>query len=377
MFRRPALTEQRPFTFDRVVHILLSVGILTGMIWLAGYLSDVLIPFAVALLLAYLTNPLVTLIQKKIPNRAVAVSISLLGIISIVILLGWFVIPMIAGEVVQMGRIVTDLVNNSDLAEKASRQLPPDLWQGIKDFFARPEIHNFFKDINIWKIVQAVAKKVLPGVWGLITGAASFLVGLIGLAVIGLYFIFLLLDYDTVRGWKDMVPPAHRDSIAGFVDDFESAMSSYFRGQAAVASICGVLFALGFVLVGLPLGILLGLFVGLLNMVPYLQIIGLVPAGLLALVHAVQSGINIWMVLGLTGLVFVVVQIIQDVILVPKIMGKVTGLNPAMMMLSLSIWGKLLGLLGMIIALPVTCLLLVYYRRLINSAPFIANSSKP
>jgi predicted PurR-regulated permease PerM len=73
----------------------------------------------------------------------------------------------------------------------------------------------------------------------------------------------------------------------------------------------------------------------------------------------------------------VVVQIIQDVILVPKIMGKVTGLNPAMMMLSLSIWGKLLGLLGMIIALPVTCLLLVYYRRLINSAPFIADSSKP
>ena len=63
-----------------------------------------------------------------------------------------------------------------------------------------------------------------------------------------------------------------------------------------------------------------------------------------------------------------VVQIIQDTILVPKIMGKVTGLNPAMMMLSLSIWGKLLGLLGLIIALPVTYLLLVYYRRMIASA---------
>ena len=371
------MIEQRPYTFDRVVRILLGVGLLAGVIWLARYLSDVLIPFTVALLLAYLTNPLITLVQKKIPNRAAAVSISLLGIIAIALLLGWFVIPMIAGEVVQMGRLVTDLVNNSDLAEKASQQLPADLWQGINNFFARPEIKNFFKDINIWKIVQAVAKKVLPGVWGLITGTASILVGLIGLAVIGLYFIFLLLDYDTVRGWKDLLPPAYRDSIAGFVNDFESAMSSYFRGQAAVAFICGVLFALGFALIGLPLGILLGLFSGLLNMIPYLQIIGLVPAGLLALVHALQSGINIWMVLGLTGLVFVVVQIIQDVILVPKIMGKVTGLNPAMMMLSLSIWGKLLGLLGMIIALPVTCLLLVYYRRLINSAPSIANSSNP
>jgi len=370
------LTEHRPYTFDRVVRILLSAGLLIGAIWLAGYLSDVLIPFAVALLLAYLTNPLVTLIQKKIPNRAAAVAVSLFGLMATAMVLGWFVIPMIAGEVVQMGRIVTDLVNNSDLAQKASQQLPPDLWQVIKNFLARPEINNFFKDINIWKIGKILAQQLLPGVWGLITGTASFLVGLIGLAVIGLYFIFLLLDYDTVRGWKDLVPPAHRESIAGFVDDFESAMSSYFRGQAAVASICGVLFALGFALVGLPLGIMLGLFIGLLNMVPYLQIIGLVPAGLLALVHAVQSGGNIWIVVGLTGLVFVVVQIVQDVILVPKIMGKVTGLNPAMMMLSLSIWGKLLGLLGMIIALPVTCLLLVYYRRLIHSAPSIANSSR-
>jgi len=355
---------------------MLSVGVLAGLIWLVGYLSDVLIPFALALLLAYLTNPLVSLIQKKISNRAAAVFISLLLIVVLTVLLGWFIIPMIAGEIVQMGRIVTDLVNNSDLAEKASQQLPPDLWQVIKNFFARTEIKEFFKDVNIWKILKTVAQKVLPGVWGLVTGTASFFAWLIGFFIIGLYFIFLLLDYEAVRGWKELVPPAYRESVVGLVDDFESAMSNYFRGQAAVASICGVLFAIGFALIGLPLGILLGLFIGLLNMVPYLQIIGLIPAGLLAIMHAVQSGVNVWMVLGLTGLVFVVVQIIQDVILVPRIMGKVTGLNPAMIMLSLSIWGKLLGLLGMIIALPVTYLLLVYYRRLLNSVPSIENSSK-
>ncbi len=370
------MTKQPPYTFDRVVRILVSVGLLAGLIWLADYLSDVLIPFAVALLLAYFTNPLVTLVHRKIPNRAAAVAISLLGMLIFAILLSWLVIPLIAGEIVQMGRMVSDLVNNSDLAEKASQQLPPDIWQTIKNFFDRPEIKNFFEDINIWKIAQAVAQKVLPGVWGLIAGTASFMVGLVGLFVIGLYFIFLLLDYETVRGWRELVPPAYRDSIVGFVDDFETAMSRYFRGQAAVAAICGVLFAIGFALIGLPLGILLGLFIGLLNMVPYLQIIGLIPAGLLALIHAVQSGTNIWMVVGLTGLVFAVVQIIQDAILVPKIMGKVTGLNPAMMMLSLSIWGKLLGLLGMIIALPMTYLLLVYYRRLILPAPSAANSSE-
>ena len=363
------MSEPKPFTFDRVVRILVSVGILAGVIWLAGYLSDVLIPFAIALLMAYLTNPLVNLVQKKITHRVAAVFVTLFIIIALAIVLGWLLIPMIAGEIVQMGQIVTDLVNDSDLAEKASKKLPPDLWQPIKNFFARTEIKDFFADINIWKIVKAVGQKVLPGVWGLITGTASVFAWLIGLFVVGLYFVFLLLDYDAVERWKELVPPAYRDSVVGVVDDFESAMSNYFRGQAAVASICGILFAIGFALVGLPLGILLGLFVGLLNMVPYLQIIGLIPAGLLAFMHAVQSDTSIWTVFALTGLVFVVVQVIQDTFLVPRIMGKVTGLNPAMIMLSLSIWGKLLGLLGMIIALPVTYLLLVYYRRLIQTSP--------
>ena len=360
--------NQQPYTFDRVVRILISAAIFAGLIWLAGYLSDVLIPFAVAMLLAYLTNPLVVLVQKKIPNRIAAVFVSLAGVVAVAVLLGWLVVPAVTDEIVQMGRMVTDLATNANLTEKASQWLPPNIWQNLKASLDRPEIKDFFKDINIWKILEAIARKLLPGMWGLISGTASFLVGLVGLAVIGLYFIFLLLDYDTVRGWKDLVPSAYRESVIGFVNDFESAMSSYFRRQAAVAFICGLLFALGFFLIGLPLSILLGLFIGLLNMIPYLQIIGLIPAGLLALMHALESGANVWMTLGLTGMVFVVVQIIQDTILVPKIMGKVTGLNPAMMMLSLSIWGKLLGLLGMIIALPVTYLLLVYYRRLIAPA---------
>ena len=74
------------------------------------------------------------------------------------------------------------------------------------------------------------------------------------------------------------------------------------------------------------------------------------------------------MILALTGLVFAVVQIIQDAVLVPKIMGRVTGLSPAMILLSLSVWGKLLGVFGLLIALPMTCLLLAYYRRFLVTA---------
>lgn len=362
------MPDRKPYTFDRIMRITITAGFLFAIIWLLGYLSDVLIPFAVAFLLAYLMNPLVQLVQKKIPNRAAAVFISLLGVILLAVFLGWMIIPMIVKEVAYMGKILSDLVNNADLAQRAAKMFPADLWQFIKDFASRSDIQDLFKTDKFWKTAGVAANRILPGVWGMITGTATFIMGLLGLAIIALYLIFLLLDYRSFsRGWKELIPPAYRESFIGFVADFESAMSSYFRGQAAIAFICGILFAIGFTLIGLPLGILLGLFIGLLNMVPYLQLIGLIPAILLALFHSLETGISIWVVMGLTGVVFAVVQVIQDGILTPKIMGKVTGMNPAMIMLSLSIWGKLLGFLGLIIALPMTCLLLAYYRRFLSA----------
>jgi predicted PurR-regulated permease PerM len=363
------LFEKRPYTLDRLVRIVITAGLLWGLIWLLGYLSDVLIPFAVALLMAYLINPLVALVQKKVTNRFAAVFISLMGLLAAVAFLAWLIIPMVVSETAHMGRVLSEVVASSDLAERAAKILPPDLWQTIKDLAARKEVQDFFKVDNFWKIAESVARKVLPGVWGLISGTASFVLGLVGLTVIGLYLIFLLMDYPKVsHGWADLLPPASKDAVTGFVSDFNSAMNRYFRAQALVASITGVLLTVGFLIIGMPMAILLGLFIGLLNMVPYLQIIGLIPAFLLALVHALETGGNLWMMLALTGLVFGVVQIIQDAILVPRIMGKEMGLSPAMILLSLSIWGKLLGIFGLLIALPMTCLLVAYYRRFLTRA---------
>ena len=148
--------------------------------------------------------------------------------------------------------------------------------------------------------------------------------------------------------------------------DIKTSMNRYFRGQALVAFCVGILFSIGFLIIDFPLAIGLGLFIGLLNMVPYLQIIGFIPTILLALLKAADTGESFWWTLGLALVVFAVVQAIQDMILVPKIMGKITGLNPAIILLSLSIWGSLMGMLGMIIALPGTTLLLSYYQRYIR-----------
>ena len=273
---------------------------------------------------------------------------------------------MVFKEVKDMGGILSEVVNNSDLAERASKHLPEDIWLEIKKYASDEKVQNFFKADNIYKILKEILGKVLPGVWGVISGTTSFIMGIIGLSVIGLYLVFLLLDYQKIRKeWKSLIPPAYREPLLNIVGDFNIGMNRYFRGQAMVAAIVGVLFAFGFYLIGMPMGIILGLLIGLLNMVPYLQIIGFIPSVIFASLHALETGSSIWVMLALTVLVFIIVQTIQELILVPKIMGKVTGLSPAMILLSLSIWGKLLGIFGLLIALPVTCLLLAYYKRFI------------
>ena len=361
------LLDNREYNFDRVFRIGVGIVVAAGLVWLLGYLSDVLIPFAAAFLLAYLLNPLVVRLQARLGGRrnpAVALTLILAAVVTALVLA--VVVPMIAGELNHMGKVITQVVNSSEIAERAAQHLPADLWKFVRDFFARDDVQEFFKSGSVISMAETAARKILPGLWGFIAGAAGFLMGLVGLAFVGLYLVFLLLDFQKVRtGWQNLLPRDYRDSIVEFVLEFDAGMSRYFRGQALVAALVGVLCAVGFALIGLPLGVLLGLFVGVLNMVPYLQLIAVPPALVLAVVHALETGGSIWMMLGLTVLVFVVVQAVQDGFLTPRIMGEVTGLSPAMILLSLSVWGKLLGLLGLIIALPVTCLLLAYYRRML------------
>ena len=147
--------------------------------------------------------------------------------------------------------------------------------------------------------------------------------------------------------------------------DVKSGMNAYFRGQSLIALCVGILFCIGFLIIDFPMAIGLGLFIGLLNLIPYLQLVGFIPTVILALVKAADTGQSFWLILLCALAVFAVVQTIQDVFLTPRIMGHAMGLKPAIILLSLSIWGSLLGIIGLIIALPLTTLLISYYRRFI------------
>ena len=184
--------------------------------------------------------------------------------------------------------------------------------------------------------------------------------------VIFLYFIFILLDYEKIAsGWLRLIPERYRPFISQLADDVELSMNRYFRGQSLIALCVGVLLAIGFKIINFPLAVTLGLFIGCLNLIPYLQTIGLIPMALLSLLRSAETGENFWILFGLSLLVLGIVQAIQDLYLTPRIMGKAMGLNPAIILLSLSIWGTLLGFIGLIIALPLTTLCLSYYKRFV------------
>ncbi len=366
------ILDNKPYTFDRVFRLFTTIIISAGVLWLMNYLSDVLIPFAVAFLMAYLLNPLVNRVQRVVKNRVAAVFAALVLIMAVCVLALLVLVPVVARELTHISELVRRVAQDADLTQRAVLFLPAGVWEQIREVLRGENIQQYLTLIDrehIWALVKIAGKKLLPGVWQVIYGAASVLFAVLGLFVILLYLVFLLLDYErATTEWSSLLPSHIRETTLDFLQDFNNAMNRYFRAQALVAFLVGVLFSIGFWLIGLPMALLLGMFVGLLNMVPYLQIIGLLPAALLAMMRFLETGGNPGVILGLTLLVFAVVQVIQDSLLTPRIMGKATGLSPAMILLSVSIWGKLLGLLGLIVALPMTCLLLAYYRRLVASA---------
>jgi predicted PurR-regulated permease PerM len=115
-----------------------------------------------------------------------------------------------------------------------------------------------------------------------------------------------------------------------------------------------------------PMAIGLGILIGLLDLVPYLHTFALIPTAFLALMEAADTGQNFWVVFGMAVGLFALVQVIIDMIVTPKVMGKAMGLNPAILLLSLSVWGALLGFIGLIIALPLTTLIIAYWQRYVT-----------
>jgi len=352
--------ERKSITFDSVARWTIGIIIVVAVLLLINRLSAVLLPFFIAWFVAYMIYPIVRFIQYKVhlKNRVISVIITFILLIAVCVGIAYLIIPPFIDEVSKFERFISSYFQKGISNVTIPRQLTNFIQQNL-DYNS---IQKFMRSSTLTSIL----KEGVPRLWQLLSDSVSYLFSIIASFIILLYMFFILKDYEKMSdGWVHLIPNKYKEIVTGIVSDVENGMNQYFRGQAMVSLCIAVLFSIGFLIIDFPLAIGLGILIGILSMVPYMHALGIIPVALLSIMKAAETGQNFWIVLLSALAVFAVVQLLEDTIIVPKIMGKITGLNPAVILLALSIWGSLMGILGMIIALPTTTIMLSYYKRYI------------
>ena len=351
---------EKEITFDRVVRWLIAALIAVGLVLLINRLSKVLLPFFIAWIMAYMIYPFVRFLQTKcrLKYRVLSIAVALFVVYAVLTLAAFLVVPPIIEESLRMAKLITVYFNDT----LASSEFMANIQNMLQSYASDDSLMKLLQHSSVMDVAENLVMKA----WEFLSGTINFAIGLLGSLVVLLYLFFILMDYEKIsEGWIRFIPAGQRKFASMVAGDVKSGMNAYFRGQSLIALIVGILFSIGFLIIDFPMAIGLGLFIGVLNLIPYLQLVGFIPTIILALVKAADTGQNFWIILLCALAVFAVVQTIQDVILTPRIMGHVMGLSPAIILLSRSIWGSLLGIIGLIIALPLTTLLISYYRRFI------------
>ncbi len=354
----------KEINFDRFVRGLIMVCVVVAGYFLVSYLSPVLIPFVVAWALAYMLFPLVEFFQYKcrLRFRMLSIMLTLVLVFGAISLLLYFFVPAMGRELLHLKDVAVAYVSGSTGAEN----VPAAVQKFLQENFDKLRVERLLNE----KDMLAGLKETLPKVWRVLLSTANVIISVVSSLMALLYLVFMLNDYDRVKkGWIRFVPRSKRTLAQKVVSDVDNGMSGYFRGQALVALANCVLFSIGFVILGIPMPVGLGVFIGIISFIPYVQLLGFIPATILAVLCAVDTGRNFWMLmLGIVA-VYGVVQILQDSIITPHIMGKILGLRPAVVLLSLTVWGYLLGIIGLIVALPLTQILISYYRYYVVEDP--------
>ena len=354
----------KEINFDRFVRGLIFMTVLVAGYFLVCYLSPVLVPFVVAWAFAYILYPVVNFFQYKcrFHFRMLSILVTLVIVIGIISTLLYLAIPVMLEELLHLKDVAIAYVSGGTGADS----LPEVVQKFIRENSDKLRIERLLNE----KDLMSGLKEALPRVWNMLLSTANVLISIVSSLIALLYLVFMLNDYDRVKkGWIRFVPKSKRSMAKKIVSDIDNGMSGYFRGQALVALANCVLFSVGFMIIGFPMPVGLGVFIGLISFIPYVQLLGFFPATVLAILCSVDTGRNFWMLMLGVIAVYCIVQVLQDSIITPHIMGKILGLRPAVVLLSLTVWGYLLGIIGLIIALPLTQILISYYRHYVVDDP--------
>jgi predicted PurR-regulated permease PerM len=343
----------------------LILSIICG-VWLGYAMRDITIPLLVALLLAYLFEPLVSFLEhnKKFPLGRIPIIVGLLTIITTFVLVVLVLtVPMVISQTSSLVGDISSGKIRSQLQQVTEKYAPEDMKDEIQQTLAfLPSGNNGIAttitdasvpegDNDLMKIARQTGDVALNVLGSIIR------FGILAVLIPFYFFFFSLWFPDVVSFAKSLIPDGGRAEIESLVTKMDAAVAGFVRGRIVIAAIMGGVLAVGWMIVGVPYAILLGIGVGVLCAVPFLGLVGIpLSVGLLFLEQlglSEESRMAWWGIIVWPTLVFAFVQALDGWVLTPLIAGKATNLDPVTIFVAVLAGGSVLGAYGMLLAVPV------------------------
>ena len=314
--------------FDRFIRGLIFVASIVALCYVINYLSAVLVPFFVAWALAYLLYPIVGFFQHtcRLRYRLPSIVLTLVLVVGIIAGLLYMAVPVMINELIHLKDVAMAYLSGT----LSSDSLPRGIQRFLRENADKINLEQLLGGDDL---VSGV-KNTVVRMWNGLLYTANVVISVLSSCIALLYLVFLLYDYEMItKKWLNFVPVSWRDFAKKVMGDIDRGMSGYFRGQALVALANCVMFSVGFVIIDFPMPVGLGVFIGIISFIPYVQLLGFVPATILAMLCALDTGRNFWMLMLGVIAVYIVVQILNDLVVTPHVMGKILGLRPAVVAL--------------------------------------------
>ena len=342
-----------PFRHSKLIMTILYLSILIFALWILNSIAQVLIPFIAAFLISYALNPLVEKLSKKGISRTVSSLLIILSFVIVITLLIIFLAPQIVAQFAELLKVLPGAVNN--LGGWLQDTLLPKLSaMGIPT----QDIQNKVLGALPSKL-EEILNKLLSSLSAIFMVLSIVLTQLVNLILIPFLTFYILKDYDSLKETvKTMLPRKNKERFLEYYHKIDDLTGSFIRGSIIAAVIHGVGIFIVLTILGIKYSIFLASLGILLNLIPYF---GLLVEILLSIIAALFSG-NPGLQIPLLGALYLLQNLAETSYIVPKIVGQRIGLHPALLILSLLVFSYFFGFIGLLIALPVTSIILMFFK---------------
>ena len=264
----------KEITFDKFIRWAGVTLIVFAVLYITNYLSEVLLPFVIAWFFAYLLYPVVKFIENKLHIKVRALSIILAMGAAIAVIGGvlWLIIPPMIDQFDKLGEVLTRWLHQTTHTNNLTAMIKEWLQEN------QAQIEHFLKS----KDFSDALKTTMPKLFSVVGQTANIIISIVASMITLLYMFFILLDYETLTAnWVRIFPKKNRPFWQELMKDVERELNNYIRGQGMVALCMGIMFCIGFTIIGFPMAIGLGILIGIMDLVPYLHTFALIPTAFL------------------------------------------------------------------------------------------------